>query len=306
MLRPAHALVVSLVVGCSSDPAAPADEPTNTTPFGTPDGGFGPSADGGGGGPAECAESTKNVFVISEENTLYSFNPPSNAFTAVGQLACPTGGARPTSMAVDRFGKAWVRHTDGSIWKVDTKTLACEATTYAAPAETEPFYQFGMGFSTSSKGGSNEQLFLADAAGAGLAKLDTDSSKVGFVGPFTGTLAGTKCELTGTGDGKLYGFFVTAPAQIAEISKGTGAILDPKPLTGVYAGNAWAFSFYAGDFYIYTSSEGNGGGPPRAGGGSDVTRYRPSDGSIEIVKPKVGFKIVGAGVSTCAPTEGPR
>ena len=163
-----------------------------------------------------------------------------------------------------------------------------------------------MGFSTSSKGGSNEQLFLSDNGGSGLAKLDTGTLKLSFVGSYTGALAGKTSELTGTGDGKLYGFFVTAPAQVAEISKGTGDVLSTKELPGVYAGNGWAFSFYAGDFYIYTSSEGNAGGPPRSGAGSDVTRYRPSDGSIEIVKPKVGFKIVGAGVSTCAPTEGPR
>ena len=55
-----------------------------------------------------------------------------------------------------------------------------------------------------------------------------------------------------------------------------------------------------GDFYIYTNVDG--GNLPMNGGGSDVTRYRPSDGSITVVKSKIGFKIVGAGVSTCAPT----
>ncbi|MDF2694987.1 MAG: hypothetical protein K0S65_3370 [Labilithrix sp.] len=298
-------LSFALLAACASNKPEPAAGGDGT--FGGADGGgFGPSADGGANAPPECADENKDIFVITEENVLYAFNPPKLAFRPIGPLQCPTGGARPTSMAVDRHGIAWVRHSDGTVWKVDTRTLACEGTEFAARAETDPFYKFGMGFSTSSKGGSNEQLFLSDSAGAGLAKLDTDSLKLSFVGPYTGDLAGKTSELTGTGDGKLYGFFVTAPAQIAEISKGTGDILDPKELPGVYAGNAWAFSFYGGDFYIYTSSEGNGGGPPRAGGGSDVTRYRPSDGSIEIVKPKVGFKIVGAGVSTCAPTTGPR
>lgn len=299
-------LSASSLAACGSK--ASSDDASGGDPaFGGVDGGgFGEAVDGGSGPLAECAEETKDIFVITEENTLYSFHPPTLVFKSIGRLECPTGGATPTSMAVDRFGTAWIRHSDGLIWKVNTRTLDCDLTNFSPPAQSEPFYKFGMGFSTSSKGSSNEQLFLSDNGGAGLGKLDTDSLKLNFVGGYTGDLSGRTSELTGTGDGKLYGFFVTAPAQIAEISKGTGEIVSTTPLPNVYAGNAWAFSFYAGDFYIYTSSEGNGGGPPRAGGGSNVTRYRPSDGSIEVVKPKVGFKIVGAGVSTCAPTEGPR
>lgn len=296
------ALAFLALVACSKGST------TEVEPFaeepGSSSGAFG-GGDGGGGKPAlpECAEDTKDIFVISEENTLYQFHPPTLAFKRVGQVQCPTGGATPTSMAVDRQGIAWVRHTDGSVWKVSTKDLACDPTTFQAPADS--FAKFGMGFATETKGSTNEVLYLSDSEGAGLGKLDTTSLAFRFIGPYTGDLAGKTCELTGTGDGKLYGFFVTAPAQIAEISKGTGEILSAKELPNVYAGTAWAFSFYGGDFYIYTHSAGSGG-LPRAGGGSDVTRYRPSDGSIEVVKPKVGFKIVGAGVSTCAPTTSPR
>jgi hypothetical protein len=283
------------------------------------DGGFGGSSSGSSGGIGkdggatplpECAEETKDIFVISEEKTLYSFHPPTLAFKNLGQLSCPTGGSPPTSMAVDRNGIAWVRFggdLDTSLWKVSTKDLSCEPTAFVPPVTTDgSFNKFGMGFATASKGGSAEELFISDNGGGGLAKIDTSTLETKFVGPYTGDLQGKTSELTGTGDGKLYGFFVSAPAVIAEISKGTGEIIDPKPLAGTYAGNAWAFSFYGGDFYVYTHSDGNGGGPPLAGGGSDVTRFRPSTGEVAIVKPKVGFKIVGAGVSTCAPTSSPR
>ena len=64
---------------------------------------------------------------------------------------------------------------------------------------------------------------------------------------------------------------------------------------------AWAFSFYGGDFFIYTSGDTDDNLPMNAKG-SDVTKYSPTTGKIEVVKPKIGFKIVGAGVSTCAPT----
>jgi hypothetical protein len=247
----------------------------------------------------ECAEDTKDVFVVTDDAQLFQFHPPTLTFKPIGRIACTTG-ATPTSMAVDRQGIAWVRHTDGSMWKVSTKTLACELASLQTPQD-QSFSKFGMGFSSEAAGSSAETLFLSDHDGAGLGKLDT-SGVVSLVGPYTGTLAGKTCELTGTGDGTLWGFFVTSPAQIAQISKSDGSIICQKELTGVYAGNAWAFSFYGGDFYVYTASLGNGGGPPMASPGSDVTRYRPSDGSITIVKPKVGFTIVGAGVSTCAPT----
>lgn len=294
----------SCFVGCSK--STPAEEDPGAVDG--PDGGFGGSsgglgADGGVQGLPECAEETKDIFVISEEKTLYSFHPPTLAFKNLGLLDCPTAGATPTSMAVDRQGIAWVRHSDGSVWKVSTATLACQPTEFVPPETTDgSFFKFGMGFATASKGGSAEELFVSDNGGAGLAKIDTSTLGMRFVGPYTGELAGKTSELTGTGDGKLYGFFVTAPAQIAEISKGTGEILGTTSLPGVYAGTAWAFSFYGGDFYIYTHSDGNNGGPPLAGGGSDVTRFSPATGKVEVVKPKVGFKIVGAGVSTCAPT----
>ncbi|MDB4937318.1 MAG: hypothetical protein JWP87_4290 [Labilithrix sp.] len=303
MRRLAYTVVV---LGCSlSSIAATSCSKSTRDPI--EEGPVDPQGSSGGfvpqdGGPApvlpQCAEENKDVFVIAEDRSFYSFHPPTLEFKNKGLLNCPTGGATPTSMAVDREGFAWVRHSDGSVWKVDTKDLSCEITKYEPQAES--FTKFGMGFATETKGGSAEVLYLSDSNGAGLAKLNTKTLALSFIGPYTGDLAGTTSELTGTGDGKLYGFFVTSPAQIGEISKATGDVISAKELTGVYAGTAWAFSFYGGDFYVYTSSES--GNLPRNGGGSDVTRYRPSDGKIEVVKSKIGFKIVGAGVSTCAPT----
>jgi len=243
---PYLALLVG-VFACSSASSAsdPSAAPVSPT-FGTGDGG----ASKEGGAIEECAAETKDIFLLTDQNLLYSFHPPTLAFKSIGILKCPTGGATPTSMAVDRQGIAWIRHSDASIWKVNTRDLACQGTTFEAPGDGESFNKFGMGFASTSKGSSNELLFLSDNAGGGLARLDTRTSKMSFVGAYSGALEGKTSELTGTGDGKLYGFFVTAPAQIAEISKGTGEILSTKELANVFAGNAWAFSFYAGDFYI--------------------------------------------------------
>lgn len=268
------------------------------------DGGGGGFANGdGGNGLAECADDTKDIFLIGGDASLYQFHPPTLEIKTLGRIACPTGGALPTSMAVDRTGVAWVRHSDGTIWRVSTKDLGCQPTAFQSPGDT--FLQFGMGFATETDGSRNEVLYLSDSGGAGLAKVDLKTMQLRFIGPYDKGLEGQKSELTGTGSGKLYGFFTTTPAQVAEISKGTGSILSTKELAGVNAGEAWAFSFYGGDFYIYTLGPGN---PqfPQASGTSQITRYSPSDGSIKVVKDSVGFKIVGAGVSTCAPTTAPR
>jgi hypothetical protein len=300
-VRSAHASGLLLIVAgyaCGSSSATPAPAPPETAGF----------ADAGvDAGPPECTESTKDVFVLSEELTLYSFHPPTLEFKSVGALRCATSsGATPTSMAVDRHGFAWVRYSDGTLWKLSTVDLSCAATAYAPPGATDPFYKFGMGFASASAGSSDETLFLSDAAGHGTASLDLATMKTTFIGPYTGAQANQRAELTGTGDGKLYAMFVTteaAPSQIAEVSKTTGGIVSVDVLPTVVPGDAYAFSFYGGDFYLYTHTAGSLDGGAGAGGvGSDVTRCRPSDKSVTVVKSAVGFKIVGAGVSTCAPT----
>lgn len=296
-------LALLLVAACSTSVSSLPDDGSSGS-SGKPS--IGGGNDGGvvadAGVASNCTDEAKDVFVISDANIFYSFHPPTLELTSKGVLDCPIN-ALPTSMAVDRQGIAWVRYDDGSLWKVDTRDLTCTATTYAPGDENTAFYKFGMGFATTSAGANAESLYLSDNAGNGLAKLDLTTFKISAVGRYTGALAGQTAELTGTGDGKLYGFFTTSPAQVAEISTANGSIVSTKTLDNVFAGDAWAFSQYAGDFYIYTDSGGNAGGLPRSGsGGSDITRYRPSDGSITVVKPKIGFKIVGAGVSTCAPT----
>jgi hypothetical protein len=130
-----------------------------------------------------------------------------------------------------------------------------------------------------------------------LAKIDLTTFTLTPVGNFTDGLMDRPAELTGNGDGQLFGFFTTNPATLAAIDVKTGATAATaqKTLTGVVAGDAYAFSFWGGDFWFYTSNPGET---------SNVTQYKKSgDGSINVVKTAIGFNIVGAGVSTCAPTK---
>ena len=110
-----------------------------------------------------------------------------------------------------------------------------------------------------------------------------------------------KAELTGTGDGRLFAFFTTTPVYVAQVDKTNGGTMNPVPMTGVQTPQDWAFSFWGGHFYLYTSQGMLGTG------GSDVTDYDPTSGTINTTyMTKVGFDIVGAGVSTCAPTVAPQ
>jgi len=264
-----------------------------------------------GGSANRCSEAAQLVYVLSDANDLYSFRPNLRQFTRIGRLQCPTT-AQPNSMAIDRDAVAWVNYVDnavfdtgGSLYRVSTTDASC---TSAAPVPLPAgWFRLGMGFSTASADDTAETLFVtatADPLGGpspGLGRIDTRALTGTPIGPFSGPFRGQSAELTGTGDGRLYGFFTTTPVQVAQIDKTSGTILDARPLPGVETPQAWAFSFWGGDFYLYTAPSALVGGRT-----TNVTRYRPSDGSIDpAYMTNIGFRVVGAGVSTCAPIEAP-
>lgn len=305
-------LASALALGaCSSSsrtsPFAEGDGAPSPTPGGGSDSGpLFPTGDGATPPPTPggCAEEAKLVYVVSDGNELYSFKPDALSFTRVGRLSCAAGGlATPNSMAVDRSGTAWVNYSDGTLFKVSTKDASCQGTSFQ-PRQSN-FVKFGMAFSSNAAGSSEETLYVAGLADplfggrAGLARIDTGTMKLSFIGDYSGNLRGQGAELTGTGDARLFGFYTTDPATLAQLDKGTAATSNDRSLTGVRTGEAWAFSFWGGDFWFYTA---------QAGQESRVTRLKSAtDGSISVVMQAVGgFRIVGAGVSTCAPTTPPR
>jgi hypothetical protein len=306
-----HKLAVALTLLVAACSASPTPDFTGPRPPPAPADGGGPGdspgdsfgdAGSGSGGADGCSDAARLVYVLDDQAGLYSFAPDKLAFDRIGTLDCPSGQATPNSMAVDRSGTAWVNYSDGSLFKVSTKDASCEATAYQ-PGQSG-ISRFGMAFASNAPGSKDETLFVCGidglASGQGLAKIDLGTLTLSTIGDFSGNLEGQGAELTGNGAGKLFGFFTTFPdATLAAIAPSNAATTDHRPLEGVTTGFAWAFSFWGGDFWFYTSL----GFTP-----SSVTRLKASgDGSIEVVKEDVGgFRIVGAGVSTCAPTEPPR
>lgn len=297
---------VVAAVGCSSNNATPAGGGNGKNDGGTTlgDGGGGTFVDSGTTiGADGCTEAARLVYTVTEDNVLYSFSPATLTFKVVGTLKC-SAAANPNSMAVDRSGTAWVNYSDGSLFKVSTADASCSPTTFVAGQHG--FGRFGMAFASNSPGSKDETLFVCGLPtvgfdGHGLARIDTTTLALTTIGDFTNGLTNESAELTGTGDGRLYGFFPSNPASLAEIDKATAATPTSKSLTNVYSGTDWAMSFWGGDFWFYTADS-----KTLQFSTTSVTQLTTADGSLAIRKNNVGFRVVGAGVSTCAPLAPPK
>jgi hypothetical protein len=243
---------------------------------------------------SECVDAGETqVYVITEQYVLYSFYPPTLAFTEIGTIACPTTtpGATPFSMAVDDKGVAYTVFDDGELFRVSTATAACEATSFVAGQSG--FTTFGMGYSGDMTD-AGETLYIAGDSNETLATIDP-SFVVHPIAPFSGASVNL-AELTGTGVGQLFAFYShvsdTDPTTyIGAVDKTTGEIVSESPLANTPQGEAWAFAFWGGNFYVFTSADGQT---------SNVTEYQPATSSVSVVA-TLSNAIIGAGVSTCAP-----
>jgi hypothetical protein len=290
---------------------------------------------GGGGGDGDCPPSAgKYIFVVDDQNVLYTFDPTmvptaaaptNNPFTSLGPLNCPGETTPPpddnsgvNSMAVDRQAVAWVNFSDGKIFNVDTTqaSLPCTDTGFV-PGQGGFTAPLGMGFVTVSATNHNENLYVSDnggpggtcpsmattpgpgCTGLGLGLINTQTMTMTPTGAWGSSLAGYNAELSGTGGGILYGFFTTTPSDLATIDTGSGNVSSIIPLPSVDNSiGGYAFSFWGGDFWIYTAYPT--ATDPNAT--TSVTHYVSADGGIGVPMKDIGFTIVGAGSSTCVPT----
>ena len=249
--------------------------------------------DNDGSSAGTCANGTSLIYVLGKNQGLYGFDPATLAVNQVGTLSCPQNGgtATPFSMAVDRNAVAWVLYNDGHLYRVETGTAACTATSFVP--DQNGFKKFGMGFVSDAPGTNEETLFAANEYGLGT--IDVSSL---VLEPVAGTFGfSAAAELTGTGDARLFGLFFGFPPYISELDKTTSQLLDEKPLDTIDIGTGFAYAFWGGDFWVFTAPNGTS---------SQVDRFDPVAGIATTELSDVGFKIVGAGVSTCAPVTRPK
>jgi hypothetical protein len=230
------------------------------------------------------------VYLITEQNELWSYLPPTS-FKKINDIQCPASGPSPWSMAVDRTGTAYsVFFQSGELFALNVGNASCKATSYK-PKQLG-WTTFGMGY-TAEDGG--ERLYVAESQlggipSKGLGWIDTTTMKLSSIGSFSQPILAT--ELTGTADGRLFGYSAdkTSGSHIYEIDKTTAQIISDTKLQAGGVNYAWAFAFYGGDFYVFTSP----------GGPSTVTKWDPV-AKKESTVTTLNSTIVGAGVSICVP-----
>lgn len=265
--------------------------PVDTAPPGDTSGGDTGSSGGDTADPAppdDCLNTSSLVYLVDRANAdLHLFDPSTLQTTRLGALDCDWVG-KPESMAIGRDGTGYVRWSDDLVYEVDLTTLDCTPTAYSPGS----FGAFGMGFATDGSGTWRDTLFIANAST--LATLDTTTWARSTV-----AAASTQVELTGNGAGELWAFApLTSPARLVRLDRASGAVVETVQLPGFPSAanlDTFAFAHWGGEFFLFVRSYG-------VGESSDVYRVT-RQGVMTKEVDRMGLDIVGAGASTCAPTQ---
>lgn len=246
---------------------------------------------------ASCDDdATKLIYVVDDANNFLSYDPrkSGNPFKLIGKLTCQSYGS-PFSMSVDREGYAWVVYQSGDLYKVDIHDAKCQPTGWVPGAAGS--HTFGMGFVTDDAGGKTERLYIAaESYTRKLSVIDTTKSPpaVRAVGTIEAAIDKNP-ELTGTSEGKLFGFFPVGyggQSFIQELDKKNGAATGQKWNVGELDGvSAWAFAQWGGMFFVFVTTNS----------GPQVRMVDRKTGEAKVVMETIPYRITGAGVSTCAP-----
>ncbi|MEO6775149.1 MAG: hypothetical protein ABI467_19450 [Kofleriaceae bacterium] len=250
-------------------------------------------------------DNTKLIYLVSTNNDFLSFDPrklPGDPFHRIGKLRCRAEGS-PFSMSVDRNGTAWVLYGDGELFKVNINDARCQPTAFNPGATGSR--TFGMGFSTDKAGGDSEKLYVADNNFTNqLSSIDTAHDlhphRIGTLTAISDQ--DQNPELTGTSEGRLFGFYpsLTEPSFVQEINRSTAGPAGKKwPLgsTSLGAIDAYAFAQWGGVFYIFATISD----PDTFEQNSTVRTVDRTTGKYRTIMTHIGYRISGAGVSTCAP-----
>ena len=243
----------------------------------------------------DCSEEAKLVYTVDSAGTLYRFDPPNHSFELVGTMDCESMGT-PFSMAVARNDKAYVLFWNGSsctaLNQVSIYDATCEQATEFECGQLG-FDTFGMGFATDGPDTTEETLYVGKSdfasTGSQLGYIDTDTWELVPIGPLSDSP-----EMTGNQDGELWAFFAwAATPKVSQIDKTTGEESNTVYIDELGGSAAFAFAYWGGDFYLF-----------HAPSGEHTTVYRLHEGELEewVNQMDTGFSVVGAGVSTCAPT----
>ncbi len=235
------------------------------------------------------------IYALGESGKMYGFEPDTKTVVPLATPVCPNTIGNPFSMAVDRQGIAYVEYVSGrlvaqtsGLFQVNPRTGACVATPFAL---TEPGWRtFGMGF-TSDVGGADETLWVVkNRTDSALGRIST--ADFSFT-PGPTILAGSSQggELTGSPDGRLFNYGSTSADVwlVSEYDKLSGKVLSEVRLPNIPDNSSSAIARFGGAFYLFNDDT--------------VRRYDPAAPGVPVAAMWATFpeRVVGAGVSTCAP-----
>ena len=236
----------------------------------------------------DCDYTSDLVYVIDRaDEAIYLFDPTDYSFDLVGELDCGIFAGSPGSMSVSRDGYAYVRYSDNTVYQVDLESMECVETSYDVD-----FGGFGMGYATNSGSTWRDQLYVANANE--IAVVNTDTWNLSVIGSLP-----SQSELTGNADGELWAILpLETPAKLVEVNKTNGSIVDTINLSSMPNPtdiDTFAFATWGGEFWVFIRTYGMG---------SSTDVYRVTSGGVMTkVSEDTGMDVVGAGVSTCAPTD---
>lgn len=153
-----------------------------------------------------------------------------------------------------------------------------------------------MGFVTDGPGAKTEKLYVAGNYQDELGTVDTKA----LVWKSAGKLPalGKNPELTGTADGRLYGYFPGEGSRgfIQELAR-TGEPIGQRWNLPEANGNvsAWAFAFWGDAFYVFIHFNDD------QTSHNEVHVIQRKTGDSKLLIDNGTRRITGAGVSTCAP-----
>ena len=213
--------------------------------------------------PCPCAPGRHNqrIFVLSDDNELYTYDPVASTFEFIAALMCP-GLTNAYSMAVDESGTAWIlNHDSHRILNVDVNDPTdCRDSGYMPGS----FGLFGMTFVPEEEWNVCPALHVHTYSGAGgftegegsgrLGVMDHDGLTISEIGliDFDGG------ELAGTRDGRLFAFAGVGPAKLVEYDRTDASVIELVPLDGLSKTSASAFAFHGGDIYFFTEAMPSG------------------------------------------------
>ena len=238
----------------------------------------------------DCTETSDLIYTVDRDSQeMFIFDPVNATFSSLGTLPCDDWGweGDPGSMGVSRNGYAYVRYSGGTLYEIDLTDLSCNEGNFSS----HNFGAYGMGYATNHQNTWQDQLYIANSNN--IASLDVNSGQYSVIGQMP-----SQSELTGNANGELWAFLpLEQPAKLVQVNKNNGDIIESLSITSFSLQDldTFAFAYWGGDFYLFVRTLGMG---------QSTNVYRVErDGTQTLILEDSGLNIVGAGVSTCAPTE---